>query len=114
MNVFTIISNTIAFTPDGLMENLPLQVVPAKCDSRNDLWVAIEQVQGAAKLLAEMKAIDATAHIEAATVKYLFASLTPEATRSISAALAHHHRAEASAYYASKQHPPTRLAASKQ
>ncbi len=59
--LFTIMLNITEFTPDGLMDQLPNVVVPAKCASRNDLWVAIEQVQAAAKTLAEMKAIDATA-----------------------------------------------------
>ena len=104
--LFTIIRNVTDFTPDGLMDQLPNLVVTAKCASRNDLWVAIEQVQTAAKTLAEMKSIDATAQIEASTVKYLAASLTPEATKSIIEALAHKHRAAASTYYANIQHPP--------
>jgi hypothetical protein len=104
--LFTIIRNITDFTPDGLMDQLPNLVVPAKCASRNDLWVAIEQVQAAAKTLAEMKAIDATAQIEASTVKYLAASLTAEATKGIIEALANKHRAEASTYYSQIQHPP--------
>ena len=104
--LFTIIRNVTDFTPDGLMDQLPNLVVTAKCASHNDLWVAIEQVQTAAKTLAEMKSIDATAQIEASTVKYLAASLTPEATKSIIEALAHKHRAAASTYYANIQHPP--------
>eukprot|EP00291_Cryptomonas_curvata_P006684 CAMPEP_0172204618 /NCGR_PEP_ID=MMETSP1050-20130122/32077_1 /TAXON_ID=233186 /ORGANISM="Cryptomonas curvata, Strain CCAP979/52" /LENGTH=682 /DNA_ID=CAMNT_0012883239 /DNA_START=1649 /DNA_END=3697 /DNA_ORIENTATION=- len=105
-SLFTIIRNVIDFTPDGLMDQLPSLVAPTKCASRSDLWVVIEQVQGAAKTLAEMKSIDATAQIEAATVKYLAASLTPEAVKSISEALALKHRAEASNYYVKMQHPP--------
>lgn len=105
-SLFTIIRNVIDYTPDGLMDQLPILVEPNRCASRNDLWVAIEQVQGAAKLLAEMKSVDATAQIEAATVKYLAVSLTPDAIKSISAELALKHRGEASDYYASKQHPP--------
>ncbi len=68
--------NVIDFTPDGLMDQLPNLVVTATCASRNDLWVAIEQVQKAAKILAAMKSIEATAQIEASTVKYLEASLS--------------------------------------
>jgi hypothetical protein len=105
-SLFTIIRNVTDFTPDGLMEQLPKLVSPAKCASRKDLWVAIEQVQRAAKTLAEMKSTDATAQIEAATVKYLEASLTQEATKGICEALAYKHRDAASAYFASMQHPP--------
>ena len=104
--LFTIMRNVIDFTPDGLMDQLPNLVVAATCASRNDLWVAIEQVQKAAKILAAMKSIDATAQIEASTVKYLEASLTPAAMKSIVEALATKHRAEASDFYALKQHPP--------
>ena len=104
--LFTIMRNVIDFTPEGLMDQLPNLVVTATCASRNDLWVAIEQVQTAAKILAAMKSIDATAQIEAATVKYLEAYLTPAAIKSIVEALASKHRAEANTYYASKQHPP--------
>jgi len=104
--LFTIMRNVIDFTPEGLMDQLPNLVVTATCASRNDLWVAIEQVQTAAKILAAMKSLDATAQIEAATVKYLEASLTPAAMKSIVEALASKHRAEANTYYASKQHPP--------
>ena len=53
-------------------------------------------VQKAAKILAAMKSIDATAQIEASTVKYLEASLTPAAMKSIVEALATKHRAEGS------------------
>jgi hypothetical protein len=105
-SLFTIMRNVIDFTPDGLMDQLPNLIVPATCASRNDLWVAIEQVQKAAKILAAMKSIDATPQIEAATVKYLEASLTPAAMKSIVEALASKHRAEASTFYALKQHPP--------
>ena len=104
--LFTIMRNVIDFTPDGLMDQLPNLVVTATCASRNDLWVAIEQVQQAAKILAAMKSIEATAQIEAATVKYLEAFLTPTAMKSIVEALASKHRAEASDFYALKQHPP--------
>lgn len=104
--LFAITRNITDFTPDGLMDQLPNLVVPVKCASRNDLWVAIEQVQEAAKTLAAMKGLDATAQIEASTVKYLAASLTIEATKSIIEALANKHRAEASTYYAQIQHPP--------
>ena len=59
-----------------------------------------------------MKSVDAAAQIEIATVKYLAVSLTPDTIKSISLELALKHRVEASAYYASKQHPPPCLSAS--
>jgi hypothetical protein len=105
-SLFTIMRNVIDFTPDGLMEQLPILVGTANCASRIDLWVAIEQVQQAAQTLAAMKSIDATAQIEAATVKYLEESLTPAAMKSIVEALASKHRAEACDFYNEKQHPP--------
>lgn len=104
--VFTTIRNRIDFTPEGLMEHLHILVNPAKCDSRQDFWVAIERVQDAAKTLAAMKSTSATAQIEASTVKYIQASLSADATKAIIEVLANKHRAEANDYYADKKHPP--------
>jgi hypothetical protein len=91
-SLFTTICHIIDFTPAGLMDQLPYLVAPAKCASRHDLWVALEQVQGAARTLAEMKSVSATQEIEAATVKYLDAWLLPEAKKSMIEMLANKFR----------------------
>ena len=104
--LFSLMRNVLDYTPAELMDQLPNLVAPANCASRNDLWVAIEQVQTAAKSLAAMKAVEATAQIEMSTVKFLAESLTPPAKQRIIEALATKHRAEASEYYELKEHPP--------
>ena len=104
--LFSLMRNVLDYTPAELMDQLPTLVAPANCASRNDLWVAIEQVQTAAKSLAAMKAVEATAQIEMSTVKFLAESLTPPAKQRIIEALATKHRAEANEYYEWKEHPP--------
>ena len=104
--LFSLIRNVLDYTPAELMDQLPTLVAPATCASRHDLWVAMEQVQTAAKSLAAMKAVEATAQIEMSTVKFLAESLTPPAKKRIIEALATKHRAEANDYYERKEHPP--------